>query len=173
MKTENLSPAMRISILSFIPIVALLLNGCGAHEHDHAHHGHDGHGDHGHRAHAHEHVAPHGGTAVVLGDETFHLEFVRDAETGTLDAYVLDGHLENFIRVTNTAFSIEVKGGQTLVFNAQTNAATGESLGDSSYFLAQADWLRTTSNFQAVIPALQIRGSSFTNVSFSFPEGNE
>ncbi len=34
---------------------------------------------HEHAGHKHEHHAPHGGTAVVLGDEQYHLEFVRDA----------------------------------------------------------------------------------------------
>ena len=38
----------------------------------------------------HEHHAPHGGTPVVLGDEAYHLELVRDPAKGKLQAFVLD-----------------------------------------------------------------------------------
>ena len=62
--------------------VATLLAGCGGKD-DHAGH------DHGH-GHKHEHRPPHGGTAVVLGREAFHLELVRTAETGLLTCYVLN-----------------------------------------------------------------------------------
>src|ERR1022692_4220466 len=48
--------------------------------------------------HKHEHHPPHGGTPVVLGDEAYHIELVLDASAGTLQAFVLDGELENFIR---------------------------------------------------------------------------
>lgn len=150
-------------------LVALVLAGCGRHEHAH-HHDHDGH-DHG--THAHSHEAPHGGAPVVLGDEAFHLEFVRDADAGTLSAYVLDGHMENFVRVTNESLTITVNGADALTLTAQSNTATGETVGDSAHFLARAEWLLTTSNFQAVIPSVAVRGTIFTNVSFSFPEGNE
>ena len=78
----------RILLLTLIP----LLPGCGSDKDEHAGH------DHG-PAHKHEHRAPHGGTAVVLGNEAFHLEFVRDAATGTLTCYVLDAHMENFVRI--------------------------------------------------------------------------
>jgi len=160
---------MKKLTFSLIPVFALILAGCGPHEHKH-HHEHDGH-DHG--AHEHSHEAPHGGAAVVLGDEAFHLEFVRDAEAGTLSAYVLDGHMENFLRVTNTGITIQIKDGEALELAATANTATGETVGDTSQFQARAEWLLTTSNFAAVIPAIDIRGTTFTNVAFTFPEGNE
>ena len=43
---------------------------------------------------------PHGGTPVVLGNEAYHLELVVDAASGTLQVYVLDGEMENFVRVS-------------------------------------------------------------------------
>ena len=49
---------------------------------------------------SHIHVAPHGGTLVPLGEHAYNLELVRDADTGRLSLYVLDGHAENFIRIT-------------------------------------------------------------------------
>src|SRR5207248_11682915 len=98
----------------------------------------------------HEHVAPHGGTPVVLGDEAYHLELVRDADAGKLTAYVLDGEMENFIRVKAATFEIVATVGgakQTLTFHAVASAATGETVGNSSQFEAQADWLKTTATF--------------------------
>lgn len=160
---------MKQLTLSLIPVFALALAGCGPHEHNHDH-DHDGH-DHG--AHVHSHEAPHGGAPVVLGDEAFHLEFVRDAEAGTLSAYVLDGHMENFVRVTNAAIALRIQDGEPLALAAIANTATGETVGDTSQFQARAEWLLTTSNFTAIIPAITIRGTTFTNVSFSYPEGNE
>jgi hypothetical protein len=41
---------------------------------------------------AHEHKTPHGGTAIELGEEAFHVELVKE-DPGTLSAYVLDGEL--------------------------------------------------------------------------------
>ena len=96
----------------------------------------------------HEHKAPHAGTAVVLGQEAYHLyfELVRDAIEGKLTAYVLDGEMENFIRVKAPAFEIVavVDGAKRpLALNAVANTATGETVGDTAQFEAQAEWLKT------------------------------
>ncbi len=148
-------------------LVALLLTvGCTkkeapTHDHGHAHH---------------EHLAPHGGTAVVLGRELYHLEFVRDAATGRLTAYILDGEMEKFIRLSAASFEITatVNGQPTLlVLKPVANPATGETVGDTAQFETQADWLKTTATFDAVISRLEIRGTVFTAVAFNFPAGNE
>jgi hypothetical protein len=124
----------------------------------------------------HVHQAPHGGTPVVLGDEAYHLEFVRDATTGTLQAYVFDGELENFIRSSMLSFDIvtTINGTpQTLTLKAVPNPATGETVGDTSLFEAQADWLKTNPSFDAVLKSLTIRGTTFSGVPFNFPKGND
>lgn len=133
---------------------------------------HAGH-DHGH---THEHKAPHDGTPVVLGNEAFHLEFVRDAAAGKLSVYVLDGHMENFMRIVAPSLEIvaTVNGApQKLTLNAVADPATGERVGDTSLFAAQADWLKTTDNFDAVLTEIVIRGAMFAGVKFNFPKGNE
>ena len=125
---------------------------------------------------AHEHHAPHGGTAVALGDELYHLEFVLDASTGKLSAYVLDGEMENFIRSAMPAFEVFAKldgEKRPLTFRAVADRATGETVGDTSLFEAQADWLKTTKEFDGVILRVVIRGSTFSDVDFNFPRGNE
>jgi hypothetical protein len=124
----------------------------------------------------HEHKPPHGGTPVVLGDEACHVELVLDAATGTLQAYVFDSELENFIRSSQRSFEITaIVAGQpqVLVLNAVANPATGETVGDSSLFEAQADWLKTTRVFDATLKSLTIRGTTFSDVSFNFPKGND
>ncbi|HND61078.1 MAG TPA: hypothetical protein PLB90_06325 [Opitutaceae bacterium] len=124
----------------------------------------------------HEHHAPHGGTPVMLGAELYHLELVRDAADGRLRAYVLDGELENFIRIAAPAIELTATvDGQPrpLVLTAVANPATGESVGDTACFEGQADWLRTTPAFDAVLVHLEVRGTTFTAVAFNFPRGND
>jgi len=124
----------------------------------------------------HEHKPPHGGTPVVLGAEVYHLEFVRDAATGQLSAYVFDGELENFIRSSVPAIELvaTVDGApRSLVLAAVANPATGETVGDTSLFATRADWLESTANFDAVLKSITIRGTTFSDVKFNFPQGND
>jgi hypothetical protein len=124
----------------------------------------------------HEHHPPHGGTAVVLGDEIYHLEFVRDAGAGRLSAYILDGEMENFIRSAAPSFEIVATVGgerRPLVLQAVANPATGETVGNTSLFEATADWLKATPSFDAVLTTLDIRGTVFSAVPFNFPKGND
>jgi hypothetical protein len=124
----------------------------------------------------HEHHPPHGGTPVVLGEEAAHVELVRDAASGRLQAYVLDGELENFIRVADAALTIVAAGDggeRTLTLLPVADAATGETAGDTSLFAAQADWLKTTPRFTARLTAITVRGTAYRDVGFAFPEGND
>jgi hypothetical protein len=124
----------------------------------------------------HEHKAPHNGTPVVLGNEACHLELVRDAASGTLQAYVLDGEMENFIRANTPSLEIvaTVNGApQTLVLKPVANAVTGETVGDTSLFETKADWLKTTAQFDATLKTITVRGTTFTDVKFNFPKGND
>jgi hypothetical protein len=168
----------RLGFLGVVLVLTAFSNAaCGRKEHaeDHDHlqaHEHEAL-DHGH-AHAHE--APHGGSAVVLGDEAFHLEFVRDAATGTLTVYVLDGEMEQFVRVPALEFEVVaiVDGRpEPLVFRAVANRVTGETAGDTAQFEAQAEWLKTAESFDATLTSLTVRGVMFEAVPFEFPQGHE
>ena len=123
-------------------------------------------------AHSHDHHAPHGGTAVVLGDEAYHLEFVHTPDTGTLTAYLLDGHMEDFIRTSAATFDVLAQVGneaRPLTFRAVSNPSTGETVGDTSQFEVQADWLRSPAQFQGTLKSLTVRGRTFNDVPFTFP----
>lgn len=123
----------------------------------------------------HAHTAPHGGTLVEIGEHTYNIEFVRDAAAGKLSAYILDGHAEHFVRIAPKSFDViaTLPGGDvTLTLHAQADSATGEKIGDTSLFVGQADWLKTTDKFDAAIARLNIRGTSVLNIAFNFPRGN-
>ena len=133
---------------------------------------------------AHEHHAPHGGTLVEFGEEFAHLELVLDPGTGTLTGYSLDGEAENPVRIeqddieilitaVNTQGEVASKTIYTLKLEAVPNVLTGETLGDTSEFTAQSDKLKGAQNFDGVISAINIKGQSFKDVKFRFPEGNE
>ncbi len=124
----------------------------------------------------HEHVTPHGGTAVELGKEEFHLELVLDAAGGRLTGYVLDGELEQFIRIPAPTLRLNVRLNgvdQPLDLVAVANSATGEKAGDTSQFEAVADWLKSTPRFDARLVEITVRGKTYRDLSFNFPKGNE
>ena len=127
-------------------------------------------------AHKHEHKPPHHGTPVVLGNEEYHVELVLDPPAGKIQAYILDGELENFIRIQQPSFMVVAKlsgGEELLTFQAVANNATGETIGDTSLFEAQAEWLKTTATFDGLIKDLQVRDKSYRDVAFNFPKGND
>ena len=126
--------------------------------------------------HKHEHVPPHHGTPVVLGNEEHHVELVLDGASGKLQAYVMDGELENFIRVQQPAFEITASlpgREEILSFKAVPNNATGETVGDTSLFETQADWLKSAKEFDAVLKSLAVRGNTYQDIKFNFPKGND
>ena len=124
---------------------------------------------HDHSAHAsHAHTAPHGGTLVEIGEHAYNLELLRDATTGKLTAWILDGHAENFVRIkTQTLELVAMPGGKftPLTLQAVANPSTGETVGDTSQFEVQADWLKTTANFSGIF-TVEIKGTKFEKVEF-------
>jgi hypothetical protein len=174
--------ATRKVLTALLMILALgFWSGCGGGgvEHTDAHHDHDhDHDGHSHdHSHGHHHEPPHGGVPVVLGNEEFHLELLLDNSAGTLTAYVLDGHMEDFIRVAAESFEmiIEPADGvrKTLEFKAQESSRTGETVGDTSQFIAADPMLTEVTEFKVEIPAISIKGRDYAGISFNFPEGNE
>lgn len=130
---------------------------------------------HSHGPGGHHHEPPHGGTAIDLGEEEAHLEFVLDAAAGKLTCYVLKPHMSGFQRITQETVELTATVGgkaETLALKAVANAATGEKPGDTSQFEAQADWLKTTKTFDAVVKSVSVRGKDFTALKFNFPKGS-
>jgi hypothetical protein len=154
-------------LLAAVSLIAL--SACSKKDaHDHHHHG---------SHHGHHHEPPHGGTPVILGNEDFHLELVRDAAAGSLTLYVLDSHMSNFIRIPAPSVELVVKlrdgRSEKLSLAALPNMLSGETVGDTSAFVGQADWLKSNDEFEVVITSVTVRGRAFDNVAVPFPKGHE
>lgn len=154
---------LRILLLTLVPLLAI---GCGR-SHDHAHDKAAKDEAHGHN-HGHVHTAPHGGLLVEVGDHQFNVELVLDRETGRLAAYILDGHAENFVRIAQSAIEVRLKDpARVLSLAAVANPATGETVGNTSQFEATAPWLKSAGDVAGEIVRLEIRGATFSALSFS------
>ena len=94
--------------------------------------------------------------------------------TGKLQAFVLDGELENFVRVPAESMEIDAQVSgheEKLNLLAVPNNATGEKVGDTSLFETQADWLKTTPTFDAVLKEITVRTKTYTNRDIQLPKG--
>jgi hypothetical protein len=155
---------MRLPILLALSAVVLVAAGCSK-SRDHSH-------DKASAGAGHVHVAPNGGTLVELGDHAYNLELLRDKSAGKLTAWVLDGHAENFVRLNIPSFAlIAMPGGHytPLTMRAVANSATGETVGDTSQFEVQADWLQTAGSFSGIF-TIEIKGTNFEQVAYSIPD---
>jgi hypothetical protein len=119
----------------------------------------------------HAHHAPNGGMLVELGEHQFNLELKFDESRGVMQAWLLDGHAENFVRTDLPGFVIEARQDGTseaLRFVAVGNSMSGEAVGDTSSFEAPAEWLRTVKAFDGRVNEITVRGARFTNITFSY-----
>lgn len=124
----------------------------------------------------HHHDSVHGGVAVELGEHQFHLDFLHDPKVGTLTAWVMDAHVENFVRVPLKGIPVNVvAAGKTnaLTLEPVANTASGETVGDTSMYRAEAAWLKEVQKFTATVPEVEIRGAKFSNVSFEYPKDDD
>jgi len=145
-------------------LVVLAQAGCsGGHDHDHSHAG------------LHHHEPPHGGAGVTLGEEEAHIEFLVDTEAGTVTAWFFTPHMERYLRIKAESFEVLVKrsdGEAKLTFMGIANAGTGETVGDTSQFVAKADWLAGVESFDALLSEVSIQGRVYRGVAFNYPKGN-
>jgi hypothetical protein len=116
------------------------------------------------------HDSPRGGTLVEIGEHEFNVDLVLDRATGTLHGWLLNAHAKGVTDVAKTTMKsfeaiVTVQGKkETLVFRAVPPA-------DGSAFDAQADWLKTATEFDGIFPRLVIDGETFNGTAFNFPKG--
>jgi hypothetical protein len=117
---------------------------------------------------------PHGGTPVIVGSHGYHLELVRDAEKGRLQTHVLDGHAEKYVDVPESSFEmVATIGAKQEKLTLQRTPAAGKPLSQaSSVFEGTAEWVKTATNFNAVIPTITLKGKTFKDVKVNFPKGS-
>lgn len=112
------------------------------------------------------------------------MELVLDPGEGLLTVYILDGEAENAVRIGQEDIEINIqdtllpgggaeKSSYTLILKAVSNVLTGETTGDTSEFAVRSDRLMGAQKFDAVISAVNIKGQTFKDIGFRFPDGNE
>ncbi|WP_157772202.1 hypothetical protein [Lacunisphaera limnophila] len=135
----------------------------------------DAHAGHEHESGSgHAHRPLMGGQLVEVGEHQFNLEFKYDATRGVLQAWVLDGHAENFVRVSMALFDVQEAGGaqRTITLRAVANEMTGEKSGDTAAFEGEAGWLGAVGHFDGVVKAIKVRDTVFRDITFHFhPQG--
>lgn len=143
--------------LLFVALVSVVVVGCG--RHDHAVEKKGG---------GHAHTAPHGGVLIEVGEHAYNLELLRDSAAGKLTVWVLDGHAENFVRLKSPSLEATVTSGsekKVLSLKAVANPATGETVGDTSQFEAQADWLKGSLPLEVAFAPVDIKGRRFDGLA--------
>ena len=148
-----------VARVPWIAVALVVLPACGEKEHRHA----------PASVGRHVHTALHGGTLVEIGDHAYNLELLLDPAAGRLTAWVLDAHAENFVRLRPPTIELTVTAGgdqQALTLAAVANSATGETVGDTSQFEAQAAWLKGATGLAGSIGALEIKGAKFERIAF-------
>ena len=142
---------------------------CGG-SHDHEGDGGGG-GDTEDAEHAHD--APNGGTLLELEDHAAYVEFLVDAEAGTMTMFTLGGHADKALRTATESVVIKVDTHGDSTFDvtlaAQANKLSKETVGDSSKFMGQSDSLKGVEHFHGVIQALTLKDSDYLNFKFDFP----
>ena len=99
---------------------------------------------------------------------------MSDPIDGKMLAYVLDDHMEKYVRVPLTTFElVATMGGQEqrLTFNPVTNTPAG-SVTNTSVFSASVPGVAGLTNFEGTIPKITLDGKTFENVTFSYPKGS-
>src|SRR5688500_12035413 len=116
---------------------------------------------------------PHGGTPVAVGKHKYVLEFVRDAQAGTLQAYVMDAHFEKLVSVPETNFTLlaKVAGREERAEFGRMPATPPSKDGSSYLFATRGEWIKGATKFEGLIPTITLKGRTYTNIAFPFPQG--
>lgn len=118
----------------------------------------------------HDHLAPHGGILVELGEEFAHVELLLERDEGALTAWLLDGDAERAVRSAAPDLQVVlVQADAQLILNLApvASALTGETAGDTSQFHVVDPRLETWSGVEGRLPRIELLGSVFEGVVFA------
>lgn len=68
---------------------------------------------------------------------------------------------------------LRIDGEDTLTLRAVADELTGETEEDSATYRGTLETLKGRDSFKAVISKVDLKGRTFENVTFEFPQGNE
>ena len=154
---------MKVITYLFLTVSLLFFFSCGEEQQEEIHS-------------AHNHPAPHGGQLVELGEHGsgFNLELVLH-EQGFLQIYVLDAHVQNFVRISANSIDIEItdQNGTARIITCEPieDPITGETVGNTSLFTS-TERINEILPLQGVINKIDIMEFPYENVEINF-SGNE
>jgi hypothetical protein len=119
--------------------------------------------------------SPRGGTLVEIGDQLAFLDVLLDPGTGRLTIHVLDGSAAQPIRLAQSKIKMTIvlpplddeTTGHIInvTLDAVENAATGQTVGNTSVFSAELPRLVGHDHFAAVVGELEIQGTMVTGLN--------
>jgi hypothetical protein len=121
---------------------------------------------------AHYHAPPHGGALVELGEHGsgYNLELFLEDE-GLLQIFVWDAHVDNLVRIEQEKIDLLLSNGnvsdRTLTCSAVEDAATGETVGNTSLFSSN-EKIAGQLPLKGVIPMIKVIGKTYENIPFEF-----
>lgn len=127
--------------------------------------------------HGHGHVAPHGGTLIMLGLHTAHVEIALEAESGRLYLYALDDEAVNLYALPATPITLEIR----LAPEEDWHPLSLQPDDDPAYRLTESRSQRFSvvdpaligrTRFDLRLPELTFAGRTFPKLTTRFPEGN-
>ena len=154
---------MKVITYLFLTVSLLFFFSCGEEQQEEIHS-------------AHNHPAPHGGQLVELGEHGsgFNLELVLH-EQGFLQIYVLDAHVQNFVRLSANSIDIEItdQNGTARIITCEPieDPITGETVGNTSLFTS-TERINEILPLQGVINKIDIMEFPYENVEINF-SGNQ
>ena len=106
-------------------------------------------------------------TATISGTTSI----VHDEEEGTLNAYVMDGHASQPVRLPAKSLSLRIEAAGeefTLELKPVADALTGETVGDTSRFEIRADLIKRIRSFSGAIVELEVFDRVFKDIAFTY-----
>ena len=120
----------------------------------------------------------YGGVLAELGEDEAYVEFVLDPEAGWVSVYILDGSARDRVRLTADQVGvIFTMHGDDIPADERTfsralqpveSALRGETPGDTAHFEARHELFQNAEGFDAVIPAIKVKDTEYTNVSVQY-----
>jgi len=113
-------------------------------------------GDHADERTHNAHDPQMGGRLVEIGEHFAQVEFVLEPATGTLTAYVWDGHVHHNVKVGTKTIEVRIDGRNVTLEHVE--------LGDK--FVGRSDMLKGARRLKGSIPKLVVMGETFKGVAF-------
>lgn len=145
-----------------ISVLSVGFFACSEHQHDESCKSHGGH---------HVHQPLLGGELIPLGEhgEGYNLEILTTSDQH-LSVYILDAHAENFVRLKQPKIELlitEQNVSQSIFLDAIADAATGETIGNTSHFRSSTP-INPNRSTDGILQSIKIGAKEYNQTKISF-----